>query len=90
MEGEISTAVEANRKPVEEIVKKLYLKYDTTDETIHSKILSTIRNYPGTSPIIIKCTGTDKTFKLNLKVNPNDYFLNELNSILEESNIKLI
>ena len=80
----------AEEKPKEKIVKTLYLKYDTTNTFIHSQILKIAKNYPGISPIIIKCTGTDKTFKLNLKVNPNNYLLNELNALLEDNNIKLV
>ena len=97
LDGEVSnnsvstqTFVAAEKPKPTEIVKTLYLKYDTTDGVIHSNILKMVKNYPGTSPIIIKCTGTDKTFKLNLKVNPNNYFLNELNAVLEDSNFKLI
>jgi len=76
--------------PKEEIVKTLYLKYDTTNSLIHSNILSIVKNYPGLSPVIIKCVGTNKTFKLSYKVNPNNYLLNELNAILSEENIKLL
>ena len=80
----------AVEKPKTNAVKTLYLKYDTTDSFIHANILKIAKNYPGNSPIIIKCVGTNKTFKLNLQINPNNYLLNEINALLDDSSIKLI
>ena len=93
LDGEVP--VSTPQQPVfenkkQEIVKTLYLKYDTTNGTIHAQILKIAKSYPGNSPIIIKCVGTDKVFKLNLKVNPNNYLLNEINALLPESDIKLM
>ena len=74
----------------EEIVKTLYLRYNTQDGTVHQQILSILRNYVGSTPVIIKCTGLDKSFKLSFKTNANNYLLNELNAILSEEDIKLL
>ena len=72
------------------VVKTLYLRYDTTNGIVHNNILAIVKNYPGNSPIIIKCVGTNKTFKLGYAVNPNNYLMNELNALLDDSNIKLL
>ena len=49
------------------------------------KIINIVKSYPGKSPVIIKCTGTNKSFKLSYQINPNNYLLNELN----DNHIKL-
>ncbi len=74
----------------EEIVKTLYLRYDTTNSLIHARILNIVKSYPGNSPVIIKCTGSNKSFKLSYKINPSNYLLNELNALLSDENIKLL
>ncbi len=68
----------------------LYLKYDTQDGVMHLNIMSIMKNYPGKTPVIIRCSSTNKAFKINLMVNTNNYLMNELNSLLSEENIKLI
>ena len=73
-----------------EVQKTLYLRYNTKDGVIHPQILSILKNYVGDTPVIIKCTGLDKSFKLSFKTNANNYLLNELNAILSEEDIKLV
>ena len=87
-ENQRDDSIEKDNK--EEIVKTLYLRYDTTNTLIHSNIINIVKNYPGKSPIIIKCLGTNKSFKLSYKINPNNYLLNELNALLDDENIKLL
>lgn len=74
----------------DEIIKTLYLRYDTTNSILHQQMLSVIKNYVGVHPVIIKCIGSGKTFKLSYKVNPSNYLLNELNALIDDENIKLI
>lgn len=88
--SEVSLEPEHEEKKPETIIKTLYLKYDTTNSILHQNIMAVVKSYPGYSPIIIKCTGSNKTFKLSYKVNPSNYFLNELNAILDEENVKLL
>ncbi len=70
--------------------KTLYLKYDTMDGVLHSNILTILKNYPGNIPIMIRCSSTLNAFRLNLLVNPNNYLLNELNALIDPSNIKFM
>ncbi|NCB48093.1 MAG: DNA polymerase III subunit alpha [Clostridia bacterium] len=73
-----------------EATKTLYLKYDTQDSVLHANILTILKNYPGKIPVMIRCASTNKPFKLNLLVNPNNYLINELNAIIDENNIKFM
>ena len=70
--------------------KTLYLRYDTQNGITHSNVLSILKDYPGDVPVIVKCTSLNKAFKISYLVNPNDYLMNELYSLLEEQNIKLL
>ncbi len=70
--------------------KTLYLRYNTQDEILHRNVLTILKNYPGNTPVIIKCLGLEKSFKLSFGVNTNNYLINEINSILQEENIKLV
>jgi len=70
--------------------KTLYLKYDTKDGVLHANILTILKNYPGNIPVMVRCSSTNKPFKLNFLVSPNNYLINELNAIIDENNIKLM
>ena len=72
------------------ILKTLYLRYNTKDSVLHQNILTILKSYPGVSPVIIKCTELNKSFKLSYGVNLTNYLQNELNSLLTESNIKIL
>ena len=74
----------------EQSFKTLHLRYDTTDEIKHQSVMSAIKSYPGYNVVIIKCVGTNKTFKLSFKTNANNHLLNELEGIIYHENIKLI
>ena len=73
-----------------ERTQTLYLRYDTQSGVIHQNILSILKNYPGKTPVIIRCSSTNKAYKINLMVNTNNYLMNELYALLDEENIKLI
>jgi len=73
-----------------ESTKTLYLKYDTKDGVLHANILTILKNYPGNIPVMIRCASTNKPFKLNFLVNPNNYLMNELNAIVDENNIRFM
>ena len=70
--------------------KTLYLRYDTQNGITHSNVLAILKDYPGDIPVIVKCTSLNKAFKLSYMVSPSEYLLNELYSLLEEPNIKLL
>lgn len=70
--------------------KTLYLRYDTQNGITHNNVLAILKDYPGNTPVIVKCTSLDKAFKLSLLVSASDYLISELCSLLDEQNIKLV
>ena len=74
----------------EEPSKTLYLRYDTTNGIIHQKILSILKSYIGTTPIVVKCAKTNKAFKINITANVNNHLLNELCGIIGEDCVKFL
>ena len=71
-------------------VQTLYLMYDLTDESLSNDILSLLQNYPGDSPVIVKCSKQQKAFKLNIKVNPKGFLINELHAYIDDDFIKVL
>ena len=74
----------------EKTSQTLYLKYDTQNSITHSNILTILKSYPGKTPVIVKCESSGKAFKINFMVSPSNHLLNELNAIIDESNVKLV
>lgn len=70
--------------------KTLYLKYDTQNGLLHSNILTILKSYPGSTPVIVKCESSGKAFKISFMVNPSNHLINELNAVVDENNIKLV
>ena len=69
--------------------KKVYLRFDTTDEALYAKVKAIASNYPGNCPIIIKCLSRGNAFSFNAKVEVNSYLQNELVGLLGEKNVVL-
>lgn len=80
-------AKKQNDEPQEETEpsKTLYLKYDTLNENLHTRIMSILKSYPGKSPVIVKCATTGTAFKVNLMITVNNYLINELGGLLDEN-----
>jgi len=68
---------------------KLYLKYDLTDSVVNNEIYRVLRNYPGNSQVVAKCTAQNKAFMLPFKVNNSVAMQNELLGILSEDCVKI-
>ncbi len=68
----------------------LYLMFDLTDEKLTNNINSLLLNYPGDSPVIVKCSKQNKAFKLNIKVNPRGFLINELHAYIDDDFIKVL
>ncbi len=84
--------IKAVEQPKEEkkVIQTLYLMYDLTDEKLSKEILSLLNHYPGESPVVVKCSKQQKAFKLNIKVNPKGFLINELHAYIEDDFIKVI
>ena len=70
-------------------IPTLYLKYDTTNEKLNNDILKILQSYLGDSEVIVKCSSTNKAYKLNINVNVDSFVLNELRFYLGDDFIKV-
>ena len=80
--------LKTNEEQEEVKIQTLYLKYDVSNITLHDEIYKTLSNYPGSSPVVV-VDMLNKPFKLNLKVNPTSFLLNELHAYVPDEFIKL-
>ncbi len=77
----------------EEKVKKeekngrLFLRFDTKNIDIYSKVKNTLASYPGQTLVTIRCTSTGSAFNYQNRVAINNYLLNELSGIIGNENI---
>ena len=92
----VSECVEWKAENTENVVEQkqvkiptLYLKYDTTNEKLNNDILKIMQSYLGDSEVIVKCSKTDKVYKLNINVNVDSFILNELRFYLGDDFIKV-
>ena len=84
------TEEKESEKPDEKIAQTLYLKYDTTNQLLHQRIKTILKNSVGSVPVLVKCEKTGKPFKMGFKVNVDNYLLNELNAFISEEFIKIM
>ena len=65
----------------------VYLRFNTKDIDLYDKVKKITSSYPGKSPVVIKCTSSNKGFSFNTKVDVNNYLKNELIGLLGEDNV---
>ena len=70
-----------------EIKEKLYIKFDVTNIPLYNSIIKIMNTYPGNTEVIVKCTATEKAFKLNKTIAISQHLLGELLGILSENDI---
>ena len=68
-------------------VKKVYLRFNTTNPDIYAKVKKIATSYPGESDIVVKFLSTNKVFSFNAKVDPSNYLKNEFIGLLGEENV---
>ncbi len=68
-------------------VKKLYLRFDTKNLEILERVKSCLASYKGNTSVIVRCVSTGNAFALSLKVEPNNYLINELNGLIGVNNV---
>ena len=83
-EENLDKQVEVKREPT------LYLMYDLTDKKLADDIYDLLKNYPGDSPVIVKCSKQHQAFKLKTTVNPKGFLINELHAYIDDDYIKVI
>jgi len=73
----------------EEGKERLYLKYDTKNPDINSKVKNTLETYPGDIQVAVRCSSSGGAFVYPHKVAVNNYLINELSGIIGGENIIL-
>lgn len=68
----------------------LYLMYDLTDKQLSDDVFDLLKNYPGDSPVVVKCSKQKQAFKLKITVNPKGFLINELHAYIDDDYIKVI
>ena len=66
---------------------KLFLRFDTKNIDIYSKVKNSLSSYPGEAQVIIRCTSSGLAFNYQNKVSINNYLINELSGIIGNENI---
>ena len=67
--------------------QRLFLKFDTKNPDIYSKVKNTLASYSGDTKVIMKCSSTNKAFEYQQGVLINNYLINELSGIIGSENI---
>ena len=67
--------------------EKLYLKFDTKNPDIYSKVKKALSSYPGETQVVIKCSSSGKAFVFQDGVKINNYLVNELTGIIGNENL---
>lgn len=67
--------------------KKVYLRFDTKNVDIYNTVKRIASTYLGNSSVVIKCSSTGQVFGFSVKVEPNNYLLNELIGLIGENNV---
>ena len=77
---------EENEKKVDK-KGRVFLRFDTKNIDIYSKVKNSLLSYPGESQVTIRCTSTGSAFNYQNKVSINNYLINELSGIIGNENI---
>lgn len=80
-EEEAEGGTSANKK------QRLFLKFDTKNPDLFSKVKTSIASYPGQTQVVFKCSSMNKAFVYQNTVGLNNYLLNELAGIIGSENI---
>ncbi len=90
-----STQAEQSTQSTEYVEKQeqpkiLYLRFDSTNKEIMDKVVAILDNYYGENECRILCTSKNQVFKFKHNVNANNLLLFELQTVLNEKDIKLV
>ena len=67
--------------------EKLYLRYDTKNPDINSKVKNSLETYPGETQVVVRCSSSGGAFVYPHGVSLNNYLINELSGIIGSENI---
>ena len=75
---------------IEQTPKTLWLRFDSTNKELMDKITVILDNYFGDTECKIRCSKLNQSFIFKHSVNANNLLLFELQTLLSESDIKLV
>lgn len=85
--SETNSEINTLQKPVEKIVeKKLYLRFDCTNNELQNEVLKILSNYIGNTKVIIRCNKTNNLYQIPTCVNVSNALLFELYEQIGENN----
>ena len=67
--------------------ERVYLKFDTKNPDLYSKVKNSLLSYPGDSQVVIKCSSSDRVFAFQQNVRINNHLTNELSGIIGSENV---
>lgn len=67
--------------------RKLYLRFDTTNDQLYQNVLSLLKEYIGDDEIAIRCTNSGKSFKVSITTNADTMLCNDLIGLLGQENV---
>ena len=73
-----------------EPIKKLYLRFDTTNQQLYSTIVDVLSNHMGESDVIVKCSKTGQAYKMNCSIKYDNLLEYELLALLPPQDIKYL
>ena len=68
----------------------LWLRFDSTNEELMNKIVAILDNYYGDTECKIRCSKLNQSFQFKHPVNANNLLMFELQTLLDEKDIKLV
>ena len=68
------------------VQKKLYLRFDCTNDALQNEVLKILSNYVGNTKVIIRCNKTNNLYQIPTSVNVSNALLYELYEQIGENN----
>ena len=85
-EKQVETDNFLNQPVKKENEKKLYLRFDCTNEALKNEVLQILSNYIGKTKVIIRCNKTNNLYQIPSPVNVSNALLYELYEQIGENN----
>ena len=70
--------------------RKICLRFDTTDNKMYNNVVSLLKDHPGDDEVSIKCSKTNRGYKINILSKGSQLLENDLIGLLGEENVKIL
>ena len=85
---DVKTAFVQESKPEQEKIKKVYLQFDITNQSLVNTLNDIFSGYPGKSPVFVQYN--KKLYPLGFNVEPSNALVAEISRIVGQDNIKIM